>query len=363
MCVNTKKETMKPKLFLLSLFLLSNHVSDAQYYFNHMYDQIYSSDQIFDYTLMNYRQELKNSKPKEIYLYNQSNKDSIKRLVGYTQFNDSLEIIKKETYWKKNGSSSSMIDIGKRRIINKDNRYETCSIIYTYDSLNNHTPLNWNRKIYLSKNKKKWEHIRVLNDENKISIYYIIEKEKLKDHWKYFYDNDQLSRIEHFKKGKLKSVTNYRCDNLGKDEMEKNQYEVCKNTTIDSNGNRVEVRIEYNKKGQQYKNRNTYLINTDSLIKSERFDHKNRLQTSFEVNGNKKIRIYYNNKGKELSKHVETRVEGEYFSSEYYFKQNLISKSKTTFNNDGLPIASKTIYMHKNPKKIKTYTTTYEYIY
>lgn len=128
-------------------------------------------------------------------------------------------------------------------------------------------------------------------------------KEKKAIEYSYFED-DKMKQAKEYRKGKLKRVWNYTCDLKGTEEKKVKEMKVCKNVSVDENGNRVESNRIVNPKGEVELRVNTFDRN-ERMIKQMVYDDiKHRLKSEWTItsaNGIEEISYkYYNKKAKPI---------------------------------------------------------------
>jgi hypothetical protein len=118
-----------------------------------------------------------------------------------------------------------------------------------------------------------------------------------------YYDEKNLKEAKEFRKGKLKKVWNYTCDPAGTNEKKVKQLQVCKSTSVDKEGNKIESKRVVNEKGEVDLYISTYDKNEKIIAQKVYDDVKHILLREYEnkiVNGNVEFRFTsYTKKGKQ----------------------------------------------------------------
>jgi len=158
-----------------------------------------------------------------------------------------------------------------------------------------------------------------------------------------YYEDDKMKQAKEYRNGKLKRIWNYSCEAMGTDEKKIKEVKVCKNVSVDENGNRVESNRIVNPKGEVELRVNTFDKN-DRIIKQMIYDDiKHKLKSEWQckaTNGIEEIvHKAYDKKGRTSFINTSTfNALHKILSQEYSVgkKQKRIFKSTFSYNDKNL---------------------------
>lgn len=211
--------------------------------------------------------------------------------------------------------------------------------------------------------KQRNEFDQNLKMMTRIAYYDKNNKEKKAVEYSYYEDN-KMKQAKEYRNGKLKRIWNYSCDVKGTDEKKVKEMKVCKNVSVDENGNRVESNRIVNHKGEVELRVNTFDKN-DQMIKQVVYDDlKHRLKSEWQikyVNGIEEIvHKGYDKKGRTIYINTSTyNASHKILSHEYVVgkKQKRVFKSTFSYNEKNL-LTNSAGFDNKNRKtheNIRTY--------
>jgi hypothetical protein len=156
-----------------------------------------------------------------------------------------------------------------------------------------------------------------------------------------FLDKKTLKEAKEYRKGKLKKVWNYTCDPAGNSEEKVKRTQVCKNVSVDENGNRVETNRIVNSKGEVELRVNTFDKDYKLIAQKVYDDIKHRLKHEFKiwvVNGNEEVvSTGYSKRGKKTYHNITiyspTR---SVLAIDMKWKNKLVLSSKFLYNEKDL---------------------------
>lgn len=309
---------------------------------------------------------------------------SKKELEFNKEFNKSGDLILNRTKWSKHKMYETSYLYKGNLPIQKTTGIEGKSQIkytYTYNEYNRLKEATQTKDGKLvSKTTRKWV------DSNKISEYLYFKKSlelpfnKLVYSYNEAGDKATVTRLN--KKGKLKFTTTYKCNPIGESTKKelKNKNQVCKNTHVDENGNKIET-YESIYEGKVRKTMVTYKKETDTVIKRESYSENNMINHLWEKIDGKTTDIRYKNgkefrkqiwsnngignfeyisylNGKEKYKYIAVKDNKDNeISRIHYSNGKLTSKTEKEYNNEGLLIQEK----HYGKKGVLKYVDTYTY--
>lgn len=284
-----------------------------------------------------------------------SQKDKIKNVTKIQTFNTNQEgqnILIKESLLDSSSSTVSQFSYLNKKIINYSclSEYANRTIlersygkrnyktVYDFVTLDSSKKFIDQKRIYV--NNKLSSTSKMYRQKNgKIdSIYfYSKQKETPNSTLHIFYKNDAVLETKLYRKGKLSSIQKYNCNPIGEDIKKVKQTQKCLNTEIDSNGNKIEVYIITNDKGEEEKSKVTISKTTNKTIKSERFNTKNIRTFYWEDSGSSRTSTNYNSRGKETFKIIyfydkNNRI----IKKENFWKEKLKFRTEYSYNNLGL---------------------------
>lgn len=324
------------KKILIGLALLSGASASAQIYL----DQPYFSDYI-RYTGISYNkneiQTYKVNRVKSLSEYSGSKKQKLSRemsfdaqgdLSSYTTYHHySNRNHKTVTYYNKMGRTPNTATFNRKGV--EMNRSE-----YNFNS---------DTLITEEKHYKKGElYSRIANDYEgtriKESRYYSGSAAKPSKVWQYeYYADGQKKSSRIYYKGKLQSVYNYECKEEGElARPHKDTIQICKNESIDKDGNRTVTTRTFGEDGRPVKSVKV-ITPKNVVIESRTYNAKDQLTYAYQSNTEQtKLSYTYYTKGKEWFRTEMTRTEKQQLLEEVtYYKKKFSSRETNHFNTDG----------------------------
>lgn len=246
---------------------------------------------------------------------------------------------------------------------------------YTYSKRNRlikSCELTRNDSMYVTDIIKKNKHNKIVARKHydfdptttfvsKVTIYGKGNKELKAIEYSY-YEDKKLKQAKEYKNGKLKKTWDYTCDLAGKDE--KKQVKVCRNVSVDENGNRVETNRIVNTKGEVELRVNTFDKN-DEMIKQLVYDDlKHRLKSEYTIiitkDGKETVYKSFNKRGKELTyQKIMYSNTNQIVLTEFTYKRKPRTYSKAVHTRNQNDLLTHSQVFGKKDRKLSENTFSY----
>ncbi len=196
--------------------------------------------------------------------------------------------------------------------------------------------------------KKGVQTSKVVNDYTNKKVtesrYYLDGSSQPSKVWKYeYYADGSKKTSKMYKKGKLKSVWNYECKEEG-EQARKHQdtVMVCKNESVDADGNRTVTTRRYNEKGLPVKD--VFVYSKDNkIIQTNYYNTKDELYYQFISSNDRKKSVYRYFKKNKLYMYEEIYYNDkeQMLESAFYYNDKLTRKTTNEYSADGQLVATK----------------------
>lgn len=313
---------------------------------------------LYDEIVYSQKEEIKRQDITKIETY-ELNKNDRNVLVKESILDSSLAIISQFSYLnKKRINYSHLSEYHDRTILERSYGRNSYKTVYDFVFLDSNKKFIDKKRVFINNELTYTSKIYRQNNGKIDSIYFYTKRKKSPNSSLYiFHKNDKIFETKFYRKDKLSRIQKYDCNPIGENIKRVKQIQECHNTEVDANGNKIEVYIMTNDKGQEEKRKVTISNKTNKIIKHERFNFKNILVFYWEYTGESKIIINYNSKGKETY-----RVNNFYdkknriIKKESFWKKKLEYSTTYSYNDEGLIRSS----ISTNSRGKKT-TLSYKY--
>lgn len=295
---------------------------------------------------------------KSVVFYTGKNKHQVSRELKFDK-NGQLE---SKTYYRKNGNRTSFSQYTTGGIPNNITYNKKGQELKRNEYKYNSDTLLTSESLY----KKGELRVQVINtyEGKKMIESKFFYQGKTEPHkvWQYEYYADGSKKTSKlYRNGKLKNVWNYECKEEG--ELVKAHQDtvmVCRNESVDSEGNRVLTLRKYDEKGRPRKEVYKYAPG-DKIVEIAIYDNKDRRIYAYlnDVNQRRTSYVLYSKKGKEFFKSETLKNEkGQEIQSIYYNNSKVTSIQKHEYSPYSQVVVSEEF--GKNGRKLRETHYTYD---